>query len=162
MILLGIDPGFADMGYGVIASEGGKQRCIAYGSIRTSPDMAFSARLARIHSRLAEIIAQHKPEAAAMEKLYFSTNVKTALNVAEARGVIRVCLEQLGIPCREFNPSDVKIAVCGHGAAEKPAVQKMTQVLLKLPEIPTPDDAADALAIAVTLAVSAVHASNAG
>lgn len=158
MILLGIDPGFADMGYGVISSEGGKQRCIAYGSIRTGAEMPFPARLARIHDRLAEIVATHKPERAALERLYFSTNVKTALNVAEARGVIRVCLEKLGVPCREFNPADVKIAVCGNGSAEKPAVQKMTQVLLKLPEIPKPDDAADALAIAVTLAVSTIHA----
>jgi crossover junction endodeoxyribonuclease RuvC len=158
MILLGIDPGFADMGYGVIESVHGKQRCIAYGSIRTSPETPFPERLARIYDRLSDIVAQHKPERAAMERLYFSTNVKTALNVAEARGVIRVCLEKLRIPCREFNPADVKIAVCGHGTAEKTAVQKMTQVLLKLPEIPKPDDAADALAIAVTLAVSAVHA----
>jgi crossover junction endodeoxyribonuclease RuvC len=151
MILLGIDPGFADMGYGVIATDGAKDRVIAYGSLKTSPKDPTEVRLARVYEGLAEIIATHKPEHVAIEKLYFSKNVKTALQVAEARGVIRVCIERHGLPCAEFNPSDVKIAVCGHGAAAKDEVQKMVKMLLGLKEVPQPDDAADALALALTL-----------
>ncbi len=158
MIYLGVDPGFADMGYGVIAVEGGRDRCVAYGSIRTPADMPLPARLATIYDKLAEIIDRHRPDRAAIEKLYFSTNAKTAMLVAEARGVIRLCLEKHGLPSREFSPAEVKIAVCGHGAAAKPEMQKMTKVLLGLAEVPKPDDAADALALALTLAHSKVPA----
>lgn len=152
MIILGIDPGFADMGYGVIETSGGKDRCIAYGSLKTTTDMPIAARLASIYDGLAGIIAKYRPERAGIEKLFFSNNAKTAMLVAEARGVIRLCVEQQGLSCLEMNPSDVKIAVCGHGAAAKPEVQKMTKVLLGLAEIPHPDDAADALAVAIALA----------
>jgi crossover junction endodeoxyribonuclease RuvC len=152
MILLGIDPGFADMGYGVIDTERGKSRCIAYGSVKTAASEPIVKRLARIYDRLSEIILAHRPEAVAIEKLFFSTNVKTAMLVAEARGVIRLCVEKHGLPCTEFSPADVKIAVSGHGAAAKPEVQKMVRVLLSLKETPKPDDAADALALALALA----------
>lgn len=152
MILLGIDPGFADMGYGVIDSVRGKSRCIAYGSVKTAAREPIVKRLAHIYDRLSEIIEAHRPEAVAIEKLFFSTNAKTAMLVAEARGVIRLCVEKQGLPCVEFSPADVKIAVSGHGAAAKPEVQKMVRILLALKEIPKPDDAADALALALALA----------
>jgi crossover junction endodeoxyribonuclease RuvC len=107
-----------------------------------------------LYDRLGELIDRYRPGQAALEKLYFSTNVKTALQVAEARGVIRLCLEQRGVPCREFGPAEVKIAVCGHGGAAKPQMQKMVRVLLALPAIPKPDDAADALALALALSAT--------
>ena len=152
MIILGIDPGFADMGYGIIETSGGRDRCVAYGSLKTTTDMPIAARLASIYDGLAGIIAKYRPERAGIEKLFFSNNAKTAMLVAEARGVIRLCVEQQGLSCLELNPSDVKIAVCGHGAAAKPEVQKMTKVLLGLADVPKPDDAADALAVAIALA----------
>jgi crossover junction endodeoxyribonuclease RuvC len=101
---------------------------------------------------LRGIIERYRPERAAMERLFFSKNVRTAMVVAEARGVIRLCLEKSGIPCREFSPQDVKLAVCGHGAADKVQVQRMVKALLGMVEVPKPDDAADALAMAIALA----------
>lgn len=152
MIILGIDPGFADMGYGVIESVGNKDRCLAYGSVQTSPDMPMAQRLAHVYDELSAIITRYKPEKVGFEKLYFSNNAKTAMLVAEARGVIRLCFAKHGLTPVEVNPAEVKLAVCGHGAAAKPEVQKMTKVLLGLAEVPKPDDAADALAIAITAA----------
>ncbi|HTK59733.1 MAG TPA: crossover junction endodeoxyribonuclease RuvC [Candidatus Baltobacteraceae bacterium] len=152
MIILGIDPGFADMGFGVIEVAGSKDRCIAYGSVKTPAGAPITERLSRIYDELSAIIAKHRPDRAGIEKLYFSNNAKTAMLVAEARGVIRLCLEKHGLSCTEVGPAEVKIAVCGHGAAAKPDVQKMTRVLLGLAEIPKPDDAADALAVAITVA----------
>lgn len=156
MIILGIDPGFADMGYGLVETTGGKDRCIAYGSVRTPAGVPIAERLSRLYTELEAIIAKHRPDRAGIEKLYFSTNAKTAMLVAEARGVIRLCLERNGLSCVEVGPGEVKMAVCGHGAAEKPQVQKMTRVLLGLAEIPKPDDAADALAVAIAVAHTAV------
>ncbi len=158
MILLGIDPGFADMGYGIISLEGGKDRCLDYGSIRTPAGTSMAARLAFVYDRLADLIDRYHPDAAAIEKLFFSKNVKTALLVAEARGVIRVCLEKRGVRCQEFSPAEVKIAVCGHGGAKKDEVQKMVKILLGLEHIPEPDDAADALALALALAHTRIPA----
>lgn len=151
MILLGIDPGFADMGYGIIQTVNGKDRCLAYGSLKTPAGEKSEVRLATIHRGLSALIEKYKPDAASIEKLFFSKNVKTAMLVAEARGVIRVCLEIRGVPCTEFSPADVKIAVSGHGAATKEQVQKMVKILLGLQDIPKPDDAADGLALAITL-----------
>ncbi len=151
MIILGIDPGFADMGYGIIQSVGGKDRCLAYGSLRTPAGEASEARLASVYEGLSKIIDKYKPDAAAIEKLFFSKNVKTAMSVAEARGVIRVCLQLRGIDCAEFSPADVKMAVSGNGAATKEQVQKMVRILLGLKEAPKPDDAADGLALAIAL-----------
>ena len=152
MIILGIDPGFADMGYGVIEVVGGKDRCLAYGSLKTSAGTPIAGRLALIYDGLSEVIEKYQPDRAGIEKLFFSTNVKTAMLVAEARGVIRLCLQRHGLDCLEVGPAEVKIAVCGHGGAGKGEVQKMTKVLLRLAEIPRPDDAADALALAITVA----------
>jgi crossover junction endodeoxyribonuclease RuvC len=151
-ILLGIDPGFADMGWGVIAVEGGTPTCLAYGSVKTAKGERAEKRLKQVYDELSKIITIHKPQSAAIEKLFFSKNVKTAMSVAEARGVIRLCLEDLGIPTREFSPAEVKTAVCGHAAAEKKEMQKMVRTLLRLNETPKPDDAADALAMALTQA----------
>ena len=158
MIILGIDPGFADMGYGVIETAGGKDRCLAYGSIRTPAGAPIAGRLSTIYAELEAIIGKYRPARAGIEKLYFSTNAKTAMLVAEARGVIRLCLERNGLACMEIGPGEVKTAVCGHGAAEKPEVQKMTRALLGLAEIPKPDDAADALAVAIAVAHTAAFA----
>jgi crossover junction endodeoxyribonuclease RuvC len=152
MIILGIDPGFADMGYGVIESSGNGDRCLAYGSVKTPSDMPTAARLNIVYDKLAEIIEKYEPERSGIEKLFFSKNVTSAMLVAEARGVIRLCMEKHGLDPREVSPAEVKIAVCGHGAAGKVDVQKMTKVLLNLREVPKPDDAADALAIAITVA----------
>jgi len=157
MRVLGIDPGFADMGFGVIEASSGKSRCLAYGSVKTPAGMPMPTRLHKIHTALTECIAKYRPERIGIERLFFSTNVKTAMAVAEARGVIRLAIEQAGIPCMELDPSAVKIAVCGHGRAEKKEVQKMTQILLGLKEIPKPDDAADALAIAIAVASTRAH-----
>lgn len=152
MIILGIDPGFADMGYGVIESIGNKDRCLAYGSVKTSPEQPMGERLLHIHAELSALLTRYRPEKVGFEKLFFSNNAKTAMQVAEARGVIRLCFEQHRVNVVEVSPAEVKIAVCGHGTAAKPEVQKMTKVLLGLNEIPKPDDAADALAIAITTA----------
>jgi crossover junction endodeoxyribonuclease RuvC len=151
MIILGIDPGFADMGYGIIQSVGGKDRCLAYGSLRTPAGEPAEIRLASVYEGLSRIIDKYKPEMVAIEKLFFSKNVKTAMLVAEARGVIRVCVQLHGIPCTEFSPADVKMAVSGNGAASKEQVQKMVRILLGLKEAPKPDDAADGLALAIAL-----------
>jgi len=151
-IILGLDPGFADLGYGVIEVGAGRDRCLTYGSIKTPAGMPMEERLCRVYADLAALIVKWHPEASAIERLFFSNNAKTAMNVAEARGVIRLCLAQHGLPCREFGPGEIKLAVTGNGAAAKPAMQKMVMVLLGLKEVPKPDDAADALAIALAAA----------
>ncbi|MDD5251381.1 MAG: crossover junction endodeoxyribonuclease RuvC [Patescibacteria group bacterium] len=151
-ILLGIDPGFADAGYGVIETDGFRDRCLAYGSLKTSAGQPHEIRLQKIYDDLSKLIENHRPAAAAIEKLYFSKNVKTAIAVAEARGVIRLCLIQHGVPCREFGPGEVKTAVSGYGLADKSQMQRMIKALLGLKETPKPDDAADALALAIALA----------
>lgn len=151
-IILGLDPGYADLGYGVIAVGGGKDTCLAYGSIKTPAGQPMGERLVSLYDQLADLIEKHRPEAAAIERLFFSTNAKTAMDVAEARGVIRLCLEKSGVPYREFGPGEVKVAVAGHGRAGKPEIQKMVRLLLGLKETPKPDDAADALALALAAA----------
>lgn len=152
MIILGLDPGIADAGYGVISFLRGKEECLAYGSIQSTPTMAMSERLAHLYDELTKLIVRYKPDAVAIEKLFFSKNVKTAFTVSEARGVIRLCFEKHHLSCHEFSPQQVKMAVCGHGAASKPQMQKMVQTLLRLKRIPKPDDAADALALALAMA----------
>jgi crossover junction endodeoxyribonuclease RuvC len=155
-VFLGIDPGIADVGYGVIAIVGGKERCLAYGSIRTNKGDPMEQRLLRLQQECLALLTRYKPDHIAIEKLFFQKNVRTAMTVAEARGVLRLCIAEAGIPYREFSPQDVKLAVCGHGAADKGQVQRMVCSLLALPEIPKPDDAADALALALALA-STMH-----
>src|SRR3989339_1314776 len=151
-IILGIDPGYADMGYGLISRFRGHDRCLAYGSLRTAASAPTGERLRDIHDGLVRLIEKFSPSKAAVERLFFSKNTKTAIPVAEARGVILLCLSQQGVPCVEFSPAEVKLAVCGHGRADKSEMQKMVQILLGLEQIPKPDDAADALALALALA----------
>jgi len=148
-IILGVDPGIADTGYGVISDDGGKISCLTYGSIKTSSKDDLITRLDILHRELDKIIKKYKPDVASIEELFFSKNVKTALVVGHARGVILLTFKQNNLKFLEFKPSQVKQGVTCYGAANKSQVQKMVQMLLKLKEIPKPDDAADALAIAM-------------
>jgi crossover junction endodeoxyribonuclease RuvC len=149
MIIIGIDPGIADTGYGIIDSERGKLKCLAYGSIKTPAGMPLPERLLMLASELDQLLKLYKPQAAAIEDLFFAKNAKTAIVVGQARGVSLLKLAELHMPILEFKPAQVKQAVSGFGAADKKQVQRMVQLILGLTEIPKPDDAADALAIAI-------------
>ncbi len=148
-IILGIDPGIADTGWGVIKTEGNKLACLDYGSVKTSSKLPLADRLEILNLELDKIIKKFKPELIAVEQLFFCKNVKTALTVGHARGVILLTAKQNNIRLCEFTPLQVKQAVSTYGKAEKIQVQKMVKMLLNLKEIPTPDDAADALAVAI-------------
>jgi crossover junction endodeoxyribonuclease RuvC len=149
-IILGIDPGIADTGWGVIkVDDCGDMSCIDYGSIKTKAGLKLSTRLEKLNSDLDKIIEKYRPDFSAVEELYFCNNAKTALIVGQARGVIMMTLCQHKIPIKEFTPLQVKQAVSSYGKASKDQVQRMVQVLLKLKNIPKSDDAADALAIAI-------------
>ncbi len=149
MRILGIDPGYAIVGYGVIEYKNGFFSPINYGAVLTKANDSFCNRLKIIHSEISEIIKKYSPEVSAIEKLYFQNNHKTAIDVAQARGVTLLALKQSDIPIFEYTPLQVKTTVTGYGKAQKKQVMMMTQRLLKLKEIPKPDDAADALAIAI-------------
>ena len=149
MIILGIDPGFAIVGWAVIESHRGNTRPIAYGAIRTPAHTLLESRLAMIESDLCEIIDKYKPDEMAIEELFFNTNQKTAIQVGQARGVLLQCCASHGKIPHEYTPLQVKQAVVGYGRAEKRQVMEMTRAILKLAKIPRPDDAADALAIAI-------------
>ena len=148
-IILGIDPGIADTGYGVISEEAGVVSCLTYGSIKTSPKDDLITRLDILYQKLNEVIKKYQPNIAAVEELFFSKNVKTALTVGHARGVILLTFKQNNLKVLEFKPSQVKQGVTCYGAANKKQVQKMVQMLLKLKDLHQPDDAADALAVAI-------------
>jgi crossover junction endodeoxyribonuclease RuvC len=150
-LALGIDPGTATTGYGLVRIEpDGSMVAVKYGVILTPKDATASARLVMLYDELHQIIRDYHPEIAAVEKLFFSRNVTTALAVGQARGVVMLCLEQSGIEAFEYTPNEVKQAVAGYGSAQKKQVQEMVRALLALDSIPKPDDAADALAIAIT------------
>ena len=149
MRILGIDPGVAIVGFGVVDSEGGTQRMVQYGAINTPANTPLAARLVQIEQDLTELLQQFKPDEVAIEELFFSKNITTGIAVAHARGVILATVEKAGIPVYEYTPMQVKQAVVGYGLAEKNQVMDMTKRLLKLRSIPKPDDAADALAIAI-------------
>ena len=150
MRILGIDPGTATTGYGLVTeSESGNLCTIDYGVIQTPPGMPMPERLSYLYRRLQDIILLHKPESSAVEKLFFQRNVKTALAVGQARGVALLALAEAGLSIAEYSPMEVKQAVAGYGGADKRQVQEMVKALLGLREIPQPDDAADALAIAI-------------
>ena len=151
-IILGIDPGYGLTGYGVIKVSGNKYKTLDYGVIKTLVGEEFKDRLKYLHQDLEKIIKKYKPDLAAVEELFFFKNVKTAIKVGQARGVILLGLCLAGIPIVEFTPLQVKQAVSGYGQADKKQVQKMVKLLLNLEEIPKPDDAADALAIAICCA----------
>lgn len=151
MRIIGIDPGTATTGFGVIDVDArGNYRMVDGGIIVTSPSQPMADRLVTLYDELSEVIAATGPNAAAVELLYFSKNVTTGISVGQARGVILLALAKAGLIPGEYNPMQVKMAVTGYGAAKKPQVQEMVRVLLKLKALPRPDDAADALAIAIT------------
>jgi crossover junction endodeoxyribonuclease RuvC len=155
MIVVGIDPGTANTGYGVVARQGGRMVALDGGVVQTSPSADPAARLAAIHARVSELLDEHQPEAVAVEELYFGANVRSALAVGQARGVVLLAAGQRGIPCWSYTPQQIKGAVCGSGRAAKDQVQRMVQTLLSLEELPRPDHAADALAVAICHANSA-------
>jgi crossover junction endodeoxyribonuclease RuvC len=152
MIILGIDPGTAALGYGVVERSGGRLRGVDHGCAVTSPDLPLGERLLAIHEALHELIQMHEPAVVAVERLYFSRNAQTAMAVGHARGVVLLAAAEAGRPVREATPNEVKSAVAGYGAADKEQVSRMVQVVLGLSARPTPDDAADALAIAICIA----------
>ncbi len=149
MVILGIDPGYAIVGFSVLNYEKHKFTTFAYGIISTSTEESFENRLKYIYQDMNTIISKYKPECMAIEKLYFNTNQKTVINVAQARGVINLSAAINDLPIFEYTPLQVKQAVVGYGQAEKMQVMDMTRRILNLSEIPKPDDAADALAIAI-------------
>jgi crossover junction endodeoxyribonuclease RuvC len=155
VIVLGIDPGTARTGYGIITREGSTLRMLDYGCIETTPDRPLEARLLIIHEALTDLLDTHRPEAVGVERLFFNKNVQTAFAVGQARGVVLLAAAQHGLPLFEYGPGEVKMAVTGYGRADKAQVQRMVQAVLALKELPRPDDAADALAVAVCTANSA-------
>lgn len=152
MIILGIDPGTAAMGYGILERTGSHLRAVDYGVLTTPPDLSLPERLLALHLLVGDLIELHAPSIVGVERLFFSKNVQTAFAVGQARGVILLAAAENGLPVREATPSEVKSAISGYGAADKEQVQRMLQLLLGLSEPPTPDDAADALAVAVWVA----------
>lgn len=149
MIILGIDPGVATIGFGVVRAERQKNTLLRYGVITTPPGIPLSRRLIQISDDMEELIHTFHPDEMAVEELFFSKNITTGIAVAHGRGVILLAAEKLGVPIFEYTPMQVKQAVAGYGGADKRQVMLMTQRLLKMREIPRPDDAADALAIAI-------------
>ena len=155
MVVLGIDPGYAIVGWGVIDFNGTTYRPKAFGAITTDAHTGFNLRLEKIYDEMITILKNAKPDALAIEKLFFTTNVTTAILVAQARGVILLAAQQCGVKVYEYTPLQVKVAVTGYGKAKKPQVMEMTRRLLNLAEVPKPDDTADALAIAICHAQAA-------
>lgn len=149
MRILGIDPGYAIVGYGIIDYNCGKFSVVAYGAITTPSDMPFEQRLLSISNDMEFLINKYKPTDMAIEKLYFNTNTTTAIDVAQARGVILLAAKKGGLNLNEYTPLQVKQSVTGYGRAEKHQVMEMTKSLLNLKSVPKPDDTADALAVAV-------------
>lgn len=147
MLVLGIDPGYAIIGYGLIDTDGMVPK--SYGVIRTDAGIPIEDRLSEIYDNINELLRKFRPDHAAIEKLYFNTNEKTAINVSQARGVIVLACAKCGVKIHEYTPLQVKMSVVGYGRAEKKQVMDMTRRLLRLKSIPRPDDAADALALAL-------------
>ncbi len=149
MRILGVDPGYAILGYGVIDTIGTKLSIVDYGVIETQAGEPFPARLERLYAGMRALIARYAPDEAAFEELFFARNTSTALAVGAGRGVALLAVEQAGIPLYEYTPMQIKLAVTGNGRADKLSVQQMVRLLLSLPKPPRPDDAADALAAAI-------------
>jgi crossover junction endodeoxyribonuclease RuvC len=148
MITLGVDPGTALMGYGLIRGDDDPQ-LITYGVVETTTEESMPERLVRLYDALWELIRTHSPDVLAIEQLFFARNVTTALAVGQARGVVLLAAAQHGMPVYEYKPSEVKQTISGYGKADKPQMQEMVRMLLNLPDVPKPDDAADALAVAL-------------
>jgi crossover junction endodeoxyribonuclease RuvC len=149
VIVIGIDPGLANTGYGVVARRQGRLLALDGGVIHTHAQLAPERRLAEIHAQVAALLDEHRPDALALEQLYFGQNVRTAFAVGQARGAAMLAAGQRGVPCAGYTPQQVKGAVCGSGRAPKDQVARMVKVLLGLASEPSPDHAADALAVAV-------------
>lgn len=150
MRIIGIDPGIAIVGFGILDKTGNQLQPVQYGSIQTEAGLPVSLRLRQIFEATQSLLSTYQPEELAIEKLFFNKNVTTAFSVAQARGVLMLAAELAGIPVYEYTPLQVKQAVTGYGAAEKKQIQEMTRLLLKLKQVPKPDDVADALGIAIT------------
>ena len=155
MIILGIDPGYATTGFGVVESGRGLLRLVNYGTITTPAGLAFPKRLKMLYDDMNELLGAVRPDAVAVEELFFGHNVTTGIGVSHGRGVILLAVEQFGAPLFEYTPNEVKQAVVGYGGAEKRQVMDMTRRLLKMEHVARPDDAADAIAIALCHARSA-------
>ena len=149
MRILGIDPGYAIMGWGVVEKKGNSIVPVAYGAITTDKDMPMPDRLKHLYTRLMEIIAEYQPEEASIEELYFNNNAKTVIFVGEARGVAVLACANSGVAITEYTPLQIKTSITGNGRAEKKQVQAMVKKLLALESVPKPDDTADALAAAI-------------
>ena len=149
MVVLGIDPGTVNTGYGVVLAQGPRLAALDGGVIGTGPDEPLERRLARIHARVCDLIREHAPVAMAVEDLFFGQNARTAFSVGQARGAVLLCAGLAGVPCYSYTPQAIKQSVCGSGRAAKEQVQRMVGALLALPEPPHPDHAADALAVAI-------------
>jgi len=150
-LVLGIDPGTATTGYGLVRDlPDSSLQVVDYGTFVTPAGLPAPERLSMLYHRLQEMLLLHHPDSAAVEKLFFQSNVKTAIAVGQARGVVLLALAEAGLEVAEYTPNEVKQAVTGYGSADKKQVQEMVRVLLAMPHIPEPDDAADALAIAIT------------
>lgn len=152
MIILGLDPGYADTGYGLIKTSGQDLVHLAHGTIKTSSKIPFPDRLVKLHEQLKSIIDLYQPDSIVIEKIYFSKNIKTAMDVGQARGVLVLTAIQAQKEIREFTPMQIKQAITGYGGADKKQIQQMIKILLNLKNTPKPDDAADALAVAITAA----------
>lgn len=154
MIVLGIDPGTALVGWGFVDTGPGndlsKAKCLGYGCISTDKSMTASQRLLAVSNGMEQLLKEQRPDLVSIEKLFFAKNQTTAMAVSQARGVILLAIEKAGLPIVEFSPPQIKQALTGYGKAEKAQIQHMVAMLLRLPGIPKPDDAADALAIAIT------------
>ena len=149
MIILGIDPGYAIVGYGILKYSNNHFTIIHYGAVTTPAGMPFNRRLQIIYDELDVLISKYKPDVMAIEKLFYNTNAKTVIDVAQARGVIVLAAQEHGLEIAEYTPLQVKQSVVGYGRAEKKQVQEMMRMMLKLEKIPKPDDTADALAMAI-------------
>ena len=149
MIIIGIDPGYAIVGYGIVEYKNNHFRVIDYGVITTTAETPFNERLETIFDAVAELIKRYSPVCLAIEKLFYNTNAKTVIDVSQARGVILLAAQKCALAVSEYTPLQVKQSVVGYGRAEKKQVQEMTRIILNLEKIPRPDDAADALALAI-------------
>ena len=154
MKVLGIDPGTAACGYGIVHESGGRLRAVDHGWWRTSPRERPERRLRTIFERVAGLIELHGPDAVVLEESYVGADARIALSVGQARGAVLVAAANAGVDCREYAPASVKQAICGYGRAEKAQMQRMVKMLLGLPELPTPHHAADALAVAICHALA--------
>ncbi|MFO7916926.1 MAG: crossover junction endodeoxyribonuclease RuvC [Anaerolineae bacterium] len=149
MLVLGLDPGLATTGYGLVVGDGRDLDMVSHGVIRTPANTPIGERLVRIHREMSCLLDEYHPDVAAVEELFFCKNVRTAMMVGEARGVLLLALAEAGLEIAEYTPLQIKEGITGYGSAEKGQVQEMVRILLRLEEVPRPDDAADALAVAI-------------